>query len=61
MNLRQKQQQVLADLAGLCDGGSDFKDVMNAVVRLPSMIQQQAEIKIKEAEEKGTKVQDKIE
>ena len=42
----------LADLAELCNGGSDFKDVMNAVVGLPSMIQQQAEIKIKEAEEK---------
>ena len=51
----------LADLAGMCDGGSHFKDVMNIVVGLPSIIQQQVEIKIKEAEEKGTKVQDKIE
>ena len=28
----------LADLAGMCDGGKDFKDMMNIVVGLPSMI-----------------------
>ena len=42
----------LADLAGMCDGGQDFKDMMNVVVGLPSMIQQQAEAKNKEAEER---------
>ena len=42
----------LADLAGMCDSGKDFKDMMNVVVGLPSMIQQQAEAKIKEAEER---------
>ena len=51
----------LVDLAGMCDGRTDFKDMMNMVVGLPSMIQQQAEKKIKEAEEKGAKVQDRIE
>ena len=51
----------LADLAGMCDGGMDFKDMMNVVVGLPAMIQQQAKTKIKEAEEKGEKVQDRIE
>ena len=51
----------LADLAGMSDGGMDFKDMMNVVVGLLSMIQQQAETKIKEAEEKGAKVQDRIE
>ena len=45
----------LADLAGMCDGGTDFKDMMNVVIGLPSRIQQQAETKIKEAEEKGAK------
>ena len=51
----------LADLAGICDGRTDFKDMMNMVIGLPSKIQQQAETKIKEAEEKGVKVHDKIE
>ena len=51
----------LADLAGMCDGGVDFKNMMNVVVGLPLMIQQQVETKVKEAEEKGAKVQDKIE
>ena len=51
----------LADLAGMCDGGRDFKDMMNIVVGLPGMIQQQAEAKIKEAEEKEAKVQDRTE
>ena len=51
----------LADLAGMCDGGADFKDMMSIVVGLPSRIQQQAEMKIKVAEEKGTGIHDKIE
>ena len=51
----------LADLAGMCDGGADFKDMMSIVVGLPSKIQQQAEMKIKEAEEKGMGIHDKIE
>ena len=51
----------LADLAGICDGRTDFKDMMNVVVGLLSRIQQQAETKIKEAEEKGARVHDKIE
>ena len=34
---------------------------MNMVIGLPSRIQQQVETKIKEAEEKGVKVHDKIE
>ena len=42
----------LADLAGMCDGRTDFKDMMSIVVGLLSRIQQQAETKIKEAEEK---------
>ena len=51
----------LADLAGMCDCRMDFKDMMNIVVGLPAMIQQQVETKMKEAEEKGAKVQDRIE
>ena len=51
----------LADLAGMCNGRSDFKEMMNVVVGLPSKIQQQAEIKIKEAEKEGRRIQDKIE
>ena len=51
----------LADLAGMCDGRADFKEMMSLVVGLPSKIQQQAEMKMKEAEEKGTRVNDKIE
>ena len=50
----------LVDLAGMCDGATDFKDMMNVVVGLPARIQQ-AEVKIKKAEEKGAKVQDKLE
>ena len=42
----------LANLVGIFDGGRDFKDMMNIVVSLPGMIQQQAEVKIKEAKEK---------
>ena len=51
----------LANLAGMCDGGKDFKDMMNVVVRLPAMIQQQAEVKIKEAEERKAAIQDRME
>ena len=51
----------LADLAGMCNGGADFKEMMSIVVGLPSKIQQQAEMKMKEAEEKGMRVHDKIE
>ena len=51
----------LADLAGMCDGGADFKEMMSIVVGLPSKIQQQAEMKIKEAKEKGIRIHDKIE
>ena len=51
----------LADLAGMCNGGSDFKEMMNVVVGLPSKIQQQAEIKIKEAEKEGRRIHNKIE
>ena len=51
----------LADLAGMCNSRADFKDMMSIVVELPLMIQQQAETKTKEAEEKGTGIHDKIE
>ena len=51
----------LADLAGMCHGGADFKDMMSIVVGLPSKIQQQAEMKIKEAKEKGTGIHSEIE
>ena len=51
----------LADLAGMCYGEADFKEMMSIVVELPSKIQQQAEMKIKEAEEKGMRIHDKIE
>ena len=51
----------LADLTGMCDGGKDFKDMMNIVVRLPGMIQQQAEVKIKKAEERKAVIQDRTE
>ena len=51
----------LADLAGMCDDGQDFKDMMNVVVGLPSMIQQQAEVKIKEAKERKEEIQDRTE
>ena len=47
----------LADLAGMCDGGKDFKAMMNIVVRLPGMIQQEAEAKVKEAEERKLAMQ----
>ena len=51
----------LVDLAGMCHSGKDFKDMMNIVVGLSSMIQQQAEAKIKEAEERKTEIQDRTE
>ena len=47
----------LADLAGLCDSGKDFKAMMNIVVGLPGMIQQEAEAKVKEAEERKLTMQ----
>ena len=51
----------LTDLAGMCNSGADFKEMMSLVVGLPSKIQQQAEMKMKEAEDKSTRVHDKIE
>ena len=42
----------LADLAGMCDDRTDFKNMMNVVVGLPTIIQQQAEMKIREVKEK---------
>ena len=57
----EKTAAGLADLAGMCDRGKDFKDMMNIVVGLPSMIQQQAEVKITEAEERKAEIQDRTE
>ena len=51
----------LKDLAGMCDGGKDFKDMINIAVRLPGMIQQQAEAKIKEVEERKVAIPDRTE
>ena len=51
----------LADLAGMCDGRADFKEMMSIVVGLPSKIQQQTEMKIKEVKEKGMRIHNKIE
>ena len=51
----------LADLADMCDSRADFKKMMSIVVGLPSKIQQQAEMKIREAEETGMGVHNKIE
>ena len=48
----------LADLAGMCDDMTDFKSMMNIVVGLPTIIQQQAEVKIREAKEKVSGVYD---
>ena len=48
----------LADLARMCDDMTDFKSMMNIVVGLPTIIQQQAEVKIKEAKEKVSGVYD---
>ena len=52
---------LMGPCTGMCDGGTDFKDMMNIVIGVLSRIQQQAEMKIKKAEEKGAKVQDRIE
>ena len=46
----------LADLAGKCDDRTDFKNMMNIVVGLPTIIQQQAEMKIREAREKVSEI-----
>ena len=51
----------LANLTGMCDGGKDFNDMINIEVGLPSMIQQQAEVKIKEAEERKAEIQHRTE
>ena len=51
----------LADLTGMCDNGKDFKDMMNVTVGLPGLIQQQAEVKVKEAEERKATIQDTME
>ena len=48
----------LADLAGMCEDMTDFKSMMNIVVGLPTIIQQQAEMKIREAKEKASRVYD---
>ena len=48
----------LADLAGMCDDMTDLKNMMNIVVGLPTIIQQQAEMKIREAKEKVSGVYD---
>ena len=48
----------LADLAGMCDDKTDFKNMMNIVVGLPTIIQQQAEMKIREAKEKVSGIYD---
>ena len=42
----------LVDLAGMCDDMTDFKSMINIVVGLPTIIQQQAEMKIRETKEK---------
>ena len=51
----------LADHAGMCDNGEDFKEMMKVVVGLPSMIQQQVETKIKEAKERKKERQNRME
>ena len=48
----------LADLAGMCDSEKDFRDMMHVVFGLPAMIQQQAEAKIIEMQERKTEIQD---
>ena len=48
----------LADLAGMCDDTTNFKSIMNIVVGLPTIIQQQAEMKIREVKEKVSGVYD---
>ena len=51
----------LADLAGMCDNRTDFKNMMNIVVGLPAVIQQQAEMKIREEKEKMSGIYDEAE
>ena len=51
----------LADLAGMCEDMTDFKSMMIIVVGLPTIIQQQAEMKIREAKEKVSRVYDNSE
>ena len=51
----------LADLAGMCDDRTNFKNMMNIVVGLPTIIQQQAEMKIREAKEEVSGVYDREE
>ena len=46
----------LADLAGMCEDMTNFKRMMNVVVGLPTIIQQQAEMKIREVKEKVSRV-----
>ena len=48
----------LADLAGMCKDMTDFKSMMNIVVGPPTTTQQQAEMKIREAKEKASRVYD---
>ena len=48
----------LADLAGMCDDTTDFKSMMNIVVGVPTIIQQQAEMKIREVNQKVSGVYD---
>ena len=51
----------LADLAGMCDDRNYFKEIMKVLVGLPSLIQQQAEAKVKEAEEQMEKLDNRME
>ena len=51
----------LVDLAGMCDDTTNFKSMMKIVVGLPTIIQQQAEMKIREAKEKVSGVHDRLE
>ena len=51
----------LADLAWMCDNRTDFKNMMNIVVGLPAVIQQQAEMKIREEKEKMSGIYDESE
>ena len=48
----------LANLAGMCNDRNDFRNMMDVVIGLPSMIQQQAELKIREAKEKISGIYD---
>ena len=48
----------LVDLAGMCNDRYNFRNMMDVVIGLPSVIQQQAEMKIREAKEKVSGVYD---